>query len=213
MTLARWMEKKKRRDASEDANLNDQKPPLSDSIQYRGNAATEDASKERLKEKIRVIIREKPVLNIDAENTIPMADQEEEESTDAETGNEFLNELDRFKTWISTRTYLKGDFDTAGTMVTALAHIYAKIRDLPLENVHKSQSKLQNITTIELYKRVPPDFLPENERKALFRLIKGKVEKKDYYHLKALQGAADQAAKTHQIYKVILEIIDRANYG
>lgn len=210
MTLARWMGKKKPRDASEEANLIDSNPPQSELNQFKIPPVKDDAHNERLKQKIRGIIGKQPVSKIETINDVPVENFEEKESTDAVTESEFLNELARFKTWISTRTYLKGDFDTAGTMVTALATIYAKIRDPAQENEDKSPSKFQTISTIELYKRVPPDFLPENERKALYRLIKGKIEKKDYYHLRALQEAADQAAKSFQIYQIILVLVDRA---
>lgn len=135
-----------------------------------------------------------------------------EETASDTLEQEFLGELERFKAWISSRSYLQGDLDTAGTMVTSLATIFAKIRS-PLSEVESDlQAKLKKISTAELYKKVPPEFLPAGVRKALYRLIKGKLEKNDYYHLKKLQEAAESAAKTHQIYQVILELIDRAKF-
>ncbi len=125
---------------------------------------------------------------------------------------EFLAELERLKAWITPRTYLKADMDTAGTMISGIATIYQKIKGADEPQQGDFQAKIHGISTKELYQKVPREFLTDPGRQALVRLIQGKPEQKDSYQIRKIQQEAEEAAKTNQIYQIILELIDRAKF-
>src|SRR5271157_1675370 len=146
MSLESWMGKKKPKETTAEKK-DKEKPPIEQPVQIETPTNVDEVEKkEILKSKIHEILGNlASPSEQDDESISDEAPAADEPASDA-IEKEFLGELERFKAWISSRSYLKGDLDTAGTMVTSLATIYGKIRNPPNENESDLQAKLKKIS-------------------------------------------------------------------
>ncbi len=209
MSLNQWLGKKKPSEHKETFVETAEKPQACEQKQEPPRALDEAEKAAILKPKIRKILgkKESPAQEPDATKE----GETSEEATPAESlEQEYLAELERLKAWITPRTYLKADLDTAGTIISGIATIYHKLKGSEEQERGDLQAKIRATSTKELYQKVPIDFLPDPARRALIRLIQGKPEQKDSYQIRKIQKDAEAALKTTQIYHIILELIDRA---
>ncbi len=211
MSLNQWIPKKKPPENKEQPVVAEQKPKAEEKKQETQKRLEEAEKTVLLKTKIQKIIGTPGSARQKSDSTDNL--EAYEKSSPAETlEQDFLAELERLKAWITPRTYLKADLDTAGTMISAIATIYRKIKEPEETKSGDFQSKIHATSTKELYQRVPREFLQDPARQALAHLIQGKPEQKDSYQLRKIQQAAEAASKTNQIYQIILELIDRAKF-
>jgi hypothetical protein len=209
VSLNQWLGKKKSPENKETSAVPAESPRAREQKQEPPKPLDEAEKAALLKPKIRKILgkKEGPVQEPDSTKEV----EAPEETTPSESlEQEYLAELERLKAWITPRTYLKADLDTAGTIISGIATIYRKLKGSEEQKQGDFQAKIHAISTKELYQRVPMGFLPDPVRRALIRLIQGKPEQKDSYQIRKIQKDAEEALKTTQIYQIILELIDRA---
>ncbi len=211
LSLNQWLGKKTPPEDKKQPKVVEEKPSTEEKKQDTPKPLNDAEKIALLKTKIRKIIG-KP--DRPAGKTEPAKDSEtpEKPSPVENLEEEFLAELERLKAWITPRTYLKADLETAGTMVSGIATIYKKIKGAEEPKSADFQSKIHAISTKELYQKVPQDFLPDPSRRALIRLIQGKPEPKDSYQIRKILQEAEVSSKTNQLYQIILELIDRAKF-
>ena len=209
MSLNRWLGKKK---YSEDTNKSKSAEAKmlvgakEQEVPSPQSAAERDAI---LKIKIRKIL-DSPKKSQQKPEVVEETEIEEKQTPADTLKQEFLAELERLKAWITPRTYLKADIDTAGTMISAIAMIYSKLKASGESNETDFPAKLHATSTKTLYQRVSPDFLPDTPRRALLRFLQGKSESKDTYHIRKIQTEAEEAFRKAKTFQIILELIGRA---
>ncbi|OLS13236.1 MAG: hypothetical protein RBG13Loki_3147 [Promethearchaeota archaeon CR_4] len=211
MSLNQWFNKKKTAKNDNKTKLIEEKPLLPEKNQEIPDPKIAAERETRIKTKIRKILgtAEKNGKQIEGTEKKGVVEKKTPEES---LEQDFLAELERLKTWISPRTYLKADLDTAGTMICAIATIYNKFKTSREGEEPDLQAKLYATSTKQLYQRVNPDFLPDISRRALLRLLDGKPEPKDSYQIRKIQNDAQQAIRKAQTFQVLLELIDRGKF-
>ncbi len=116
---------------------------------------------------------------------------------------DFLSQIIKFKRWLNTRTYLKGDIDKIAMWIK---NLNIKLKKEQLDQHDKKEKK---IYLLEEYKKIPPTFLDEKMRLAINTVIKGaQKSSSDVYQLRKIKAIIQEKLKDIKYYKIIKEVID-----
>ncbi|MFX1502449.1 MAG: hypothetical protein ACFFDH_15920 [Promethearchaeota archaeon] len=114
--------------------------------------------------------------------------------------DKFLQEIIKFKDWLSQRTYLKGDIDKIETWIK---NLYSTIN---LESERKKKAAMYNDkkNLIAKYKEIPPKLLDEKTRVAVNKLIHGtKRTSSDNYYIKKFKINLKEKLKEAEYYSIL----------
>jgi hypothetical protein len=135
-------------------------------------------------------------------NIVEKGDQKSGETFESD---KFLQEILKFKEWLTQRTYLKGDIDKIETWIT---NLYSSIKyeaELKAKSIDINDKK--NI--IENYKKIPPKFLDEKTRIAINKKIHGMTRtNSDNYYLRKLRSTIKEKLNESNYYEILETILN-----
>jgi len=123
-----------------------------------------------------------------------------------EPPSDFFTYILEFKTWLSQRTYIKGDLDKLEIWIK---NLYNKLDIEGSEEGIKNNKKTNKKPLSEQFKRIPPKFIEEKMRLAISKKLRGtKGTSSDAYYIRKLKGIIQEKLKEAEYYEVLKKILE-----
>lgn len=114
----------------------------------------------------------------------------------------FLDDVLEFSTWLSKRSYLKGDLEKIEMWIK---NLYRKLEDASSKIDFEEERKI----LASNFKEIPPNFLDEKTRIAINKKLRGAQRtSSDNYYLRKLKSTVKEKLKDAEYYEILSKILE-----